>query len=314
MNTDSELGQDWRPTASNEILRQRAAFLKRVRLFFDERNVLEVETPLLVPHPNPDSHIEHFTVDANPELFLHSSPELAMKRLLAADSGPIFQITKVFRKNEQGRIHRQEFTMLEWYQPGFTYHELMDAVHELLQFVGINRASTKLTYFDAFQQHTGLDLAKIDENALKKYVESSLIDLVGFNTVDRDVLCDLILTEKVEPNLGQEVAEFLYDYPASQSAMARTRKGANPVAERFELYLDGLEIANGYQELNDYTLLKQRFDQAVTNGIISSKALDKQFLAAMESGLPDCSGVAIGLDRLFMVHAGYKNIQQVVSL
>ncbi len=305
---------DWRPTASFEILRQRAAFLKKVRQFFEQKEVLEVETPLLVSYSNPDFHIEHFSVDSNPQLFLHSSPELAMKRLLAAGSGPIFQITKVFRKNEFGRLHRQEFTMLEWYQTGITYHQLMDAVHELLEFVGIQRSSTKLTYLQAFQQYSGLDIAKADESALKKYVDNAAIELVGFNAISKDLLLELILTEKVEPHLGQDCMTFLYDYPASQAAMAKVRDGVYPVAERFELYFQGVEIANGYQELTDSTLLKQRFEHAIRSGLISTSGLDPQFFAAIDSGLPECSGVAIGLDRLFMLYSGCSKIQQVMSL
>ncbi len=299
-----------------EILRQRAAFIKNIRLFFEQKKVLEVETPLLVSHPNPDAHIEHFSVDLNPDLFLHSSPELTMKRLLAAGSGPIFQISKVFRKNERGRIHHQEFTMLEWYQPDITYHELMDEVHELLTFVGIERTSTKLTYLDAFMQYSGLDLTQADAETIRRCLDRCPHDLVGFaadGSVDIDTWLDILLAEKVEPHLGQDCATYLYDYPASQAAMARIRDGDYPVAERFELYLEGMEIANGYQELTDYTILKQRFNGVAMNDASFTHDLDPRFLSAMKYGLPECSGVAIGLDRLFMVYSGCSNIKHVVS-
>lgn len=297
-----------------DILRQRAAFIKNIRLFFERKKVLEVETPLLVSHPNPDAHIEHFSVDLQSGLFLHSSPELAMKRLLAAGSGPIFQISKVFRKNELGRIHHQEFTMLEWYQPDITYHQLMDEVHELLSFVGIARTSIKLTYLDAFMQYSGLDLTQADAETIRRCLDSCSLDLVGFDAADTNTWLDLILAEKVEPYLGQNSATYLYDYPASQAAMARIREGDFPVAERFELYLEGMEIANGYQELTDYTLLKQRYNRGVMNEARSTYDLDPRFLSAMKFGLPECSGVAIGLDRLFMVCSGCVNIKHVLSL
>jgi len=309
-----EVNQNWRPTASMDILRQRAAFIKNIRLFFEQKKVLEVETPLLVSHPNPDAHIEHFSVDLQSGLFLHSSPELAMKRLLAAGSGPIFQISKVFRKNELGRIHHHEFTMLEWYQPDITYHQLMDEVHELLSFVGITRTSIKLTYLDAFMQYSGLDLTQADAETIRRCLDSCSLDLVGFDAADTNTWLDLILAEKVEPYLGQNSATYLYDYPASQAAMARIRDGDFPVAERFELYLEGMEIANGYQELTDYTLLKQRYNRGVMNEARSTYDLDPRFLSAMKFGLPECSGVAIGLDRLFMVCSGCVNIKHVLSL
>lgn len=294
----------WTPSASRETLKARAELYGSVRAFFHARGVLEVETPILSAHATVDRHIDSFTAGAR---WLHTSPEFAMKRLLAAGSGPIWQICKVFRIDEQGRHHNPEFTMLEWYRPGFDHHRLMDEVAELLLTVGTPAAPSRTTYRDAFLRHAGLDPFTAPLQALRARHPVPGAD------GDRDFWLDVLMSHVVGPQLGREGPEFLYDFPASQAALARVENG---VAQRFELFWQGIELANGFHELTDAAEQKVRFKADQKWRCEQGKPVppyDKHLIAALEAGLPDCAGVALGLDRLLMLKLGLPELAATLA-
>lgn len=320
---------DWRPTAALEVLKLRARLLEDIRAFFSERGVLEVETPALSAAAITDPALSSLVTRYRGPLFpqgqtfhLHTSPEFPMKRLLAAGSGPIYQICKVFRDGESGRLHNPEFTMLEWYRPGFDHHRLMDEVDELVLKLLIPHLSLqspeRLTYREAFQRHAGLDPHTASAGDFADVAETHHIrvpqDLLAQN--DRSVWRDLLLTHVVEPRLGQGRLTFIYDYPASQAALARVQPGNPPVAARFELYLNGIELANGFHELTDGDEQRTRFERQLHTRLVSglpAVPLDERFLAALVHGLPDCAGVALGFDRLVMLVSGARSISEVLA-
>ena len=301
---------DFLPSASLDMLAIRAALMKRLRAFFDSRGFLEVETPLLSNDVVVDQHLDPLSVtlfsdprepEIGPKLWLQTSPEFAMKRLLVAGKDKlcsIYQITRAFRGGEVGPLHNPEFTMVEWYRVGDDYAAgrqlLADLAEEML---GLG-APEELAYREAFVRYAGID---------------------PFETVsaaDHDLHLDLVLTQKVEPHLGQGRPTILYDYPASQSALARVREGNPPVAERFELYVRGMELANGYHELLDPAVLRERNGR--NNSLRQSDGKqplpeESRLLAAMDQGLPPCSGCALGFDRLVMATTGAKTIQEVMA-
>lgn len=321
---------DWKPAASVATLRVRARILGRVRAFLDHLGALEVETPLLSHAAATDVHVQSLvTCYTGPgaaqggKLYLHTSPEFPMKRLLAAGSGSIYQLCKVFRDGESGRLHNPEFTLLEWYQTGDDHHALMDRVAALLEHAldGLLALppATKITYREAFLRHAGID-PFADPAALRDWATrrglapASAPEVLAADDVDG--WRDLVLTHAVEPNLGRGRPVFVYDYPASQAALARVRAGTPPLAERFELYLEGVELANGYHELADTGELSRRFDSDLERRRargLPAVARDEHLLAAMESGLPDCAGVAIGIDRLIMLATGAPDLGSVLA-
>ena len=314
---------DWRPTAPLQNLRRRAEVLAAIRRFFAERDVLEVETPLLAAAPVTDVHLESVscTLDiAGDErtLFLQTSPEFAMKRLLAAGSGAIYQIGRAVRAGERGRKHNPEFTMLEWYRPGFDHHRLMHEVDELMQRILGTPAAEKLSYRDAFLRHVGVDPHRADAAELENVAKDAGLD--GFDSFDRDDWLHLLGSHLVEPHLGKSAdgetrATLLYDYPASQAALARVDAAKDPaVAERFELYVDGVELANGFHELDDAKEQRRRFEQDLEERRrrgLPDVPIDERLLAALEAGLPACAGVALGVDRLVMLAADARSIDEV---
>jgi lysyl-tRNA synthetase class 2 len=314
-------GSDWRPTASIENLRLRADVLARIRAFFADRGVLEVETPLLAAAPVTDLHLHalksHYHgpgVADGRVLYLQTSPEFAMKRLLAADSGPIYQICKAVRNGETGRRHNPEFTILEWYRPGWDHHRLMDEVDELLTAILGTRPGERLTYQVAFERYAGIDPHAASDEALRRRVEALGMEDTG--GLRRDDLLDLILTHVIEPRLGHCQPSFIHDYPASQAALARIRKGGPPLAERFEVFSEGVELANGYHELTDPDEQRRRFVSDLAARRVADLAevpIDERFLAALEHGLPSCAGVAFGIDRLLMVKTGTREIGEVLA-
>lgn len=319
-------GVAWEPTADLEQLRLRAAVLGEIRAFFLARGVLEVETPLLGHATASDPHLSSMAVGyhgpgapaGGEPLWLQTSPEFAMKRLLAAGSGPIYQVCKAFRDGEAGSLHNPEFTILEWYRPGMDHHEMMAEVEALLRhLMGEQGACDRLTYGEAFRRHAGIDPHGADCLALRRCFESQVGGGVeGVDPRDRDAWLDLILTHLVEPNLGLEGPLFLYDYPASQAALARIRPGNPPLAERFELYLEGIEIANGYHEVvcrREQAVRFERDRRRRRRLGLADVPLDRRLLAALEHGLPPCAGVALGLDRLLMVLAGAGRIEEVLA-
>lgn len=297
----------------------RAKLYSKIRAFFAERNIIEVETPLLCQHTVTDPHIESFavpienkTTNTVTHYFLQTSPEYAMKRLLAANSGPIYQICKAFRVGESGHQHNPEFTMLEWYRPGFNHHDLMNEIDLFLQYTIDTPSSEKITYQQLFFQHLEIDPLNIDLLSLKKIIAEKNI---AINTTDlnHDTCLQILLSHLIEPHLGIEKPLFLYDFPPSQAALAKLN-GA--VAERFELYIHGSEIANGFHELTDpaeqiMRFQKNQMDRKWHHQFIPE--IDHYLINALESGLPACAGVAIGIDRLLMQYANTNMIHDVIA-
>ncbi len=307
------------------MLRARAELLANIRSFFQGLGVMEVETPICSGSASTDPMLESFTtsftgpgVPEAKELFLHTSPEFPMKRLLAAGSGPVYQMCKVFRNGEFGRMHNPEFTLLEWYQPGYDHHRLMGEVAELIN--GLLPAPLpveRVSYGELFQGRLGLDphqcsLEEMRGHAIKAGVPGC--ESLDLHTVDGWL--DLLLTHCIEPHLGQGNLCFVYDYPATQASLARIRPGTPPLAERFELYIDGIELANGFHELASGPEQRSRFnadlEQRRANGV-REVPMDELLLAALDAGLPGCSGVALGVDRLLMRLAGASHIQDVLA-
>jgi elongation factor P--(R)-beta-lysine ligase len=313
---------DWRPTASLEALRLRAGLLASTRTFFAARGVLEVETPLLASSPASDPHLQALTcrpdaVARGRTLYLQTSPEFAMKRLLAAGSGPIYQVTRAFRDGEAGRRHNPEFTILEWYRPGFDHHALMDEVEALLAATLGTGRGERITYRGAFLLHLGLDPLRAGVDEIRRSARAAgIADVPGLAPDDVDGWLDLLLAAVVEPRLGLSGPTFLLDFPARQAALARVRPDDPPVAERFEVYLRGVELANGYHELTDAVEQRRRCEVDLAErrrrGLPAVPA-DERALAALEHGLPDCAGVALGFDRLVMLAAGVSDIAEVIA-
>lgn len=317
---------DWRPTAGPTALQARARVLARIREFFAERGVLEVDTPTLSPACSSEPHLQSLATryrgpGAPPEgqMFLHTSPEFAMKRLLAAGSGPIYQIAKVFRDGEAGRLHNPEFTLLEWYQPGMDHLRLMDEVAELVfaAYAGERALAgmERVTYREAFLNCTGLDPFAASLDTLRHYAQVEGLAPAA-PVSERDFWLDLILTQRVEPHLGGGRLSFLYDYPPSQASLARIRREGQPVAERFELYLEGIELANGFHELRDSEEQERRFRNDALRRRelgLAEAIIDVRLLAALHAGLPACAGVALGIDRLVMLLVGANSIREVIA-
>lgn len=295
-----------------EFQQNRAATINQIREFFAQKNVLEVETPLLCPATVTDPYIESISATILDDTFyLQTSPEYAMKKLLADGSGSIFQICKAFRNEESGKIHNPEFTMLEWYRVGFDHHQLMDEMDELLQLILQCQPAQRITYQQLFLTHFDIDPHTTDIETLKNLAIDHNINLTDPESIDRDTWLNLLITHVIEPTMGIEQPLFLYDYPASQAALAKMRDGNPPVAERFEVYVNGVELANGFHELTDAKEQAARFEKDLAQrqqlGLSSPKP-DKTFLAALEKGLPECAGVALGIDRLIMLALSVDNI------
>ena len=309
----------WQPSAAIEVLKQRASLLATIRDFMAARGILEVETPVLSHAGNTDPNLNSFNCQfvspSDPAidlLYLHTSPEFAMKRLLAAGSGSIFQICRVFRNEELGRLHQPEFTMLEWYRTGFDHHALMDEIAELLRVLSFSMP-TRQSYASVFKAAIGLDPHRVTVTQLQE--QSTRLGLQG-NNYNRSKLLDFLFSSQVMPGLGLSGPEFVYDFPVCQAALARIRDDEPPVAERFELFIGGTEIANGFHELSNAEEQRARFTadntqrQAQGQSVIS---MDENLLASLEHGLPDCAGVALGIDRLLMQILGYDSIDKVVT-
>jgi lysyl-tRNA synthetase class 2 len=304
----------WQPTAPLKNLHLRARLYRNIRDFFAAQKVLEVETPNLSGACVPDPNIEPFHTHGSKPLFLHTSPELPMKRLLAAGSGAIFQITKVFRDGEVGRWHNPEFSLLEWYRPGFNQNDLIIEVDELLQTLLHCPPISRLNYCEVFEQHTSLHPLHSPLLALQDYATQS--GLQDGHSLERDTCLQFILCHHIEPQLGHTCPTVITDFPASQAALARKRADNPQLAERFEVYVQGIELANGFYELTDPVEQRQRFERDLAKRQaqdMPTYPLDERFLAAIDAGLPDCAGVALGLDRLLMLMAGASHIHEVLA-
>lgn len=312
----------WQPSASLDTLRLRAGMLARVRGYFAAEGVVEVETPLLSRATVTDVHLESVpaAVAGIGPMYLHTSPEYAMKRLLAAGLGDCYQVCHVFRDGERGSRHNPEFTMIEWYRLGLDASGLMDDVEALVaQVIGDLRPlpdAERLTYRDAVRSLCGIDPMTSTAGELSGALRAHGIDAPPAVLGDRDALLDLLVSTVAGPRLGRSRPTFIYDYPASQAALARIRHGDVPVAERFELYLDGIELANGFHELGDATEQRRRFDADLAQRAATgkpSRPVDERLLAALAHGLPDCAGVALGFDRLVMTALGLDTIDQAMA-
>jgi lysyl-tRNA synthetase class 2 len=316
---------EWRPTATRDLLRLRAMLLTRIREYFARAGVLEVDTPVLSVAGTTDPAIQSFSTTYHgpgpchgARLYLHTSPEFPMKRLLAAGAGSIYQICKVFRDGESGRCHNPEYTLLEWYRAGFDHVALMGEVESLLREVLRDivplAPARRWTYRELFRDYAGIDPFTTSVHEIRLALQSRGIDTrLPEDTLDGWL--DLLLTHVIEPALDAGLV-FVSDYPASQAALARLLPGEPPVAARFEVYLDGVELANGYHELTDAAEQRRRFERDNTRRSARHLAAvepDRRLLAAMQSGLPDCSGVALGIDRLLMIAGGAKHINEVMA-
>lgn len=302
---------EWKPGASLAILQKRAELLARTRAFFAERRVLEVETPLLASSTVTDLAIESFQVG---QRYLQTSPEYAMKRLLAAGSGPVFQICKAFRQEQAGRLHNPEFTLLEWYRPGFDWRQLMDEIAELLETLLEVSDIPRFSYASLFQQALDVDPHSLPSEELARLARMK-IDLGKAHFSDTDYL-QMLMHHCIEPSLPEFC--FVYDYPAEQAALAVTEQDeeGRMVARRFELYGRGMELANAYQELTDAEEQRRRFKaenaRRRQQGLVE-KPLDEKLLAALASGMQDCAGVALGFDRLLMLACDCNSLDEVIS-
>jgi len=309
---------DWRPTCTVSALRARAALLQQIRDFFRKRDVLEVDTPLLASTTATDPHLHSLSLDVDGQhLYLQTSPEFAMKRLLAAGSGPIYQLGKVFRADESGRWHNREFTLLEWYRPGMDEHGLMDEIEALvlpvLEPAGISEAARRVTYRELFRERLDVDPLSAPVTALQGLAARHL-DTGGLE-LSRDGWLQLLFSHVIEPDL--EGLVFVEQFPASQSALAQlaTDREGHTVARRFELYVNDLELANGYYELGDSGEQRHRFERDNAErgrGGHERMPVDERLLSALDAGLPDCAGVALGVDRLLMLRCGARHIHEVL--
>ncbi len=307
-----------------EALHLRAQLNALIRDFFRQRNVLEVETPLLSQAGNTDPNIASFSLEfsgrtdgARRTRWLRTSPEFAMKRLLAAGVGDCYELGRVFRDGEAGGRHNPEFTMLEWYRVGWNHHRLIEEVTALLgaAMAMVDRATTfeKISYRDLYHRQLGIDSMTASVDELREALGDVRIDPAGLT---RDDWLDLLMTHRIQPGFQTDHLTVVHDYPASQSALARIRAGDPPVAERFECYLGPLELANGYHELTDAHEQRRRFerdrDTREQRGDVVPP-MDERLLAALEQGLPQCAGVALGIDRLLMAMLGSQSIDEVLA-
>ncbi|MGC6388173.1 elongation factor P--(R)-beta-lysine ligase [Ewingella sp. S1.OA.A_B6] len=313
----------WQPSAPIANLLKRAAIVAEIRRFFADRGVLEVETPAMSQATVTDVHLVPFeTRFVGPgaadgmTLYLMTSPEYHMKRLLAAGSGPIYQMGKSFRNEEAGRYHNPEFTMLEWYRPRYDMYRLMNEVDDLLQQVLDCETAETLSYQQAFTRHLDVDPLSADKTQLREAAAKLDLSNIADTEEDRDTLLQLLFAMGVEPHIGRDKPAFVYHFPATQASLAEISTEDHRVAERFEVYYKGVELANGFRELTDSREQRQRFAQ--DNKKRSARGLpvqpvDKNLLDALEHGMPECSGVALGVDRLIMIALGADCLSEILA-
>ncbi len=314
--------QSWQPLSSFESSLRRAAMLKRARDFFEQRNVLEVDTPILSRFAVSDPQIESIEVtlqlDPGKPWYLQTSPEFCMKRLLSAEYPDIYEICKVFRDAERGRHHLPEFTMVEWYRLNFDLNDIMqDTVEFIACLVDTKRfvrAPVFLSYRQAFSKFAGIDLSTVDVGTLANLVaaDDQLKDSLGDR---RDDWLNLVLAERVSRKFPPDQLTVLYHYPASQAALAQICPDDASVSDRFEVFAGALELANGYVELLDAKEQIERFEEDQMTRKEAGKPRrpsDDAFIAALDSGLPACAGVAVGFDRVHMLNEGADDIRQTL--
>lgn len=322
MTTDTT---NWRPTATTDKLIKRANLLENIRQFFKERCVLEVETPLLAHFSVTDPHLDSFKTELNnagsrsqngTSLSLITSPEYHMKRLIIAGSGPIFQIGKCFRNREEiSRYHNPEFTMLEWYRTHFDMMKMINEVDDLFQTVLECEPADKVTYQSIFIKYVQIDPLTCEIDDLRNKIDELEIVFDSKNA-SKDDLLQLLFGYLIEPNLGKERPVAVYCFPSSQAALAEICCEDSRVANRFEFYYKGIELANGFKELTDPDEQQARFehDNVIRQKLgLSVEPIDSFFLEALKNNMPDCAGVAIGIDRLTMIALGLNEIKDVMS-
>ncbi|GMM86325.1 elongation factor P--(R)-beta-lysine ligase [Pseudoalteromonas sp. MTN2-4] len=313
----------WAPSADIQTLKQRAVIIAKIRQFFADRDVMEVETPSLSAASVTDVHLATFATEfvgpGNAEglpLYMQTSPEFAMKRLLAAGSGAIYQLAKAFRNEESGRHHNPEFTMLEWYRPGFDEFDLMNEIDALMQLILNCKKATSVSYQQVFIDLLGLDPLEATLSELQQLATEKGYGDIAASETHKDTLLQLLFCMEVEPKIGIESPCFVYHFPASQAALAQLNPDDTRVAGRFELYFKGMELANGFNELTDSKEQASRFaedNQFRVQMGLPEVAADERFLAALAHGLPQCSGVALGIDRLVMLATGKSSIKEVIA-
>jgi lysyl-tRNA synthetase class 2 len=313
---------DWKPSADIRTLQLRASLLGVVRDHFQSAGVMEVETPVLAHATVTDVHLQslHTRIAGHGEFYLQTSPEYAMKRLLATGVGDIYQIARVFRDGERGALHNPEFTLIEWYRRGFDAMALMRDAATLLERLLAPHRSLRApdwqTYVEAMHAYAGVDPHSASIAELKTAVIGHGVAVPRGLGNDRDGYLDLLLSTVVGPRLGRGGLTFLHEYPASQAALARLKPDDPKVAERFEIYLEGIELANGFHELADAAEQRARFNADLSlrrARALHAPPLDERLLQALSFGLPDCSGVALGFDRVVMLAAGADRIDQVLA-
>lgn len=322
----------FRSTASPEMIARRSQLLRSIREFFGSRDFLEVETPILSRDSVIDLHLDPIPVTlfsdsqrykVGPTYWLQTSPEFGMKRLLASGLSSIFQITRAFRGGESGPLHNPEFTMLEWYRTGDNYEQGMSLLADFAESIIARGRPQFITFQNAFVEHAQIDpLLDSTETIAQKVLEipqiAGMIDSDDLTAhFDRDLLIDLLLTRLVQPQLGILAPVILCDFPVTQSALAQVRETSPPVAERFELYVDGMELANGYHELLDAAVLQKRNETAAARRKSEGKyspPIESELLRAMQAhALPACAGTAVGVDRVLMVTSKARSINEVIS-
>lgn len=320
----NRMSEDWRSSSSIDALKWRAQVYQFIRHFFTQREVLEVETPMLSEAGNTDPNIESFHLQSSgtnnagkPTRWLRTSPEFALKRLLSSGIGDCYELGRVFRNGEFGGKHNPEFTMLEWYRVGWNHQQLIEECLALVEGI-FNIQNRKLsvcrfTYQDLYLEHVGLDPHLCSDADLIVMIKQKIkMDLDGLN---RDDYLNVIMTHLIEPQLPASQLTAVYDFPASQCALAKIRNDSVPVAERFELYLGSYELANGYHELTDSIEQRRRFTQDLlirTQRKDILPDIDERLLQSM-SDMPACSGVAMGIDRLMMALSNHKLISEVIA-
>ncbi|CNI91219.1 lysyl-tRNA synthetase [Yersinia enterocolitica] len=313
----------WQPSAPIANLLKRAAIMAEIRRFFADRGVLEVETPTMSQATVTDIHLVPFeTRFVGPgaadglTLYMMTSPEYHMKRLLAAGSGSIYQLGRSFRNEEAGRHHNPEFTMLEWYRPHYDMYRLMNEVDDLLQQILDCNSAETLSYQQAFQRHLGIDPLSAEKAQLREAAAKLDLSNIADTEEDRDTLLQLLFTVGVEPHIGRDKPAFVYHFPASQASLAVISTEDHRVAERFEVYFKGIELANGFHELTDGDEQLQRFEQDNRSRAkrgLPQHPIDMNLIAALKHGLPDCSGVALGVDRLVMLALNAERLSDVIA-
>ncbi|GEA52020.1 elongation factor P--(R)-beta-lysine ligase [Vibrio inusitatus NBRC 102082] len=314
---------NWQPSADLSSLKRRADLITHIRQFFVERNVLEVDTPAMSHATVTDFHLHTFQTEFigpgyadGRKLFFMTSPEFHMKRLLASGSGCIYQIAKAFRNEEAGRYHNPEFTLLEWYRVGFDHHDLMNEMDQLLQLVLSCNQAERMTYQQAFIDVLNVCPLQGSMEQLKAAAGVLGLSDIAEPETDRDTLLQLLFSIGVEPKIGQQAPAFVYDFPASQAALAKINPNDHRVADRFEVYFKGIELANGFHELDDAEEQLRRFEQDNEKRIqmgLSPQPIDYHLIEALRHGLPQCSGVALGIDRLIMLASKKTHIDEVTA-